>query len=73
MFFNISDDARKANERSLGVKYSEMERIPMDKLDETIPKGRCESARQVSPRGSVYLQLGRKGNIKLLEKIIKSF
>lgn len=73
MRFNFSKEARRANEKYMGISYMEQSRIPMDMLDKKVTPCKKESVRQVTPRGSVYLQMNRKASVASIRKIIANY
>jgi hypothetical protein len=73
MRFNFSNEAKRANEMSVGISYREQERIPMDALSSKVKPSVCESSRRVTPRESVYLQMNRKASLTAIKDIISRF
>ncbi len=73
MRIDISEEFRRANEMSVGIAYSEQERIPLDSLSSRVVVSKRESERQVASRGTIYLQMGRKVSMDFINKIIKKF
>ena len=73
MRFSFSNEAKQANEMSVGISYREQERIPMDVLSSKVKPSICESTRRVTPRGSVYLQMNRKASMISIKEIIAHF
>jgi hypothetical protein len=73
MRFNFSNEAKRANEMSVGISYREQERIPMDALSSKVKPSVCESNRRVTPRGSVYLQMNRKASLTSIKEVIARF
>ncbi len=74
MKFCLKRKAREVSERSVGISYSRQQMTSLDLLCETKPTRQLKSKkREVQPRGSIYLQLGRKVYQKEIDQIIENF
>ncbi len=73
MIFTLSEEARKVSESIVGLPCEKIMSTPIRKFVEekkSISKSRF---RQIKPRGSLYLQLGRKASIGKYKKVIENF
>ncbi|MDE6066638.1 MAG: hypothetical protein K2G27_07470 [Duncaniella sp.] len=73
MRFELSADARKATEMSVGVTCEKMMRTPLDRYENDGTVRKDSRGRQVKSRGSVYLQLGRMASVDRFKNVISKF
>lgn len=74
MRFVLNPNARKAIEKSVGVSCAELQMKSLSRFRES--KSSCKakvSVRQIKPRGSIYLQLGRMASMDKMKKVIQDF
>lgn len=74
MKFQLNNEARKISEKSVGMTCSQQKSTRLGVFGATNNSSNKNETniRQIKPRGSVYLQLGRKISISKIEKIIAS-
>lgn len=73
MRFILNEEAKRANELSVGVSCEEQERLPLDMLNTRVIPSERESDRQVNTRGTFYFQMGRKVSMSQINHIIAQF
>lgn len=72
MKFSLSNSTKRANERVVGMSCAKQSRMPFEKLCGK-DNSHSTKGRSIKPRGSVYLQLGRKNSMIEVWKTIKTF
>lgn len=75
MAFRLSKASKRLLTQSTGIDYKYQVAIPLDKVLEQVPlknrqRYKIKSVREISPRGSVYLQVGRILSLSKVKKLI---
>ncbi len=74
MEFRLHTDARLTSEKSVGIPCAKQQMTHLNALCNANPSHKVSrSVRQIKPRGSIYLQLGRKVSMDKMRKIIQDF
>ncbi len=74
MKFCLHADARLTSEKTVGIPCAKQQMTRLDALCKEKPLHNVKSTiRQIHPRGSIYLHLGRKVSIDDMKKIIQDF
>ena len=74
MKFHLHYEARRTSEKSVGISCAIQQATRLNALH--VRKSFCNAkrtARQVKPRGSIYLQSGRMVSMDRMKKIIQNF
>lgn len=76
MKFSLSNDTRALIQRSTGLNRAQQQSVPLSEIHENDSSEgrncyRIKKPRDLKPRGSVYLQMGRVLSLKTVKSYLK--